>query len=87
MSASGVTMSKADNLIHGPSVLRWVPTTDVHRVAVAERADEIVYCAEEEYEDGLIQVLVCWRPKQLPKQANADVPTYLTPVVSYWKTK
>lgn len=79
-------MSKEDNLIHGPSVLRLVPTSDVHRVAMSGPS-EIVYCAEEEYEDGLVQILVCWRPLPKPKQANADVPTYLTPVASYWKTK
>ena len=81
-------MSRPLNKDHGPSVVRWIPTTDDHRAALSDPNAEIVYVAVEEYKDGLCSVNVCWRPSMPPTPPNVkkpEQPTYVTSVVLYWK--
>jgi hypothetical protein len=81
-------MSAEDNKLHGPSVLRFVETEEWHRTALPHPAsDEVVYVANEVFEDGLTRVLVCWRPTTKPNTPAKDVKTCLTPIVSYWESQ
>jgi hypothetical protein len=75
----------SDNLnkLYGPSYTKFIPTTDDHRAALSTPNAEIVYVVEEHFEQGLVTLLICWRPHQAPSKPNqkkVEQPTYLTPV-------
>lgn len=83
-----------ENLIHGSSTLRVVPTQDWHRTAMSDSTlkdplFELVYVAEETFEDGYVSTNVCWRgtdPAYIPKKGvNPTSVSYLTRIV--WTVK
>lgn len=83
-----------ENLTHGPSVVRVLPYSEDHKVALraedlANPLCEFVYAAIEEFEDGYACKLICWRipdPTWKPTKGGGkrELKTYLTPVV--WDT-
>lgn len=74
-------MSTEDNKVHGPSTLRVIQTTDDHRASLSDTNAEVVYVAEETYEDGYVCVRICWRPSYLAGSPKSEQITYLTPIV------
>jgi hypothetical protein len=89
-------MNDNANAIHGASRVTWIPTTDEHHAAMSEATlrdpqYEIVYVAEEHFEDGYASLNICWRcsdPTFKPKfkGEKAQPKTYLSRVV-WWTTK
>lgn len=87
-------MATEDNILHGPSVVRVLPYSDEHLVAMRDEdlknpEFEFVYAAIEEFEDGYACKLICWRipdPFWKPAKGAGKRPpkTFLTPVV--WDT-
>jgi hypothetical protein len=84
-----------ENALHGPSVVRRIPTTDAHHAAMSEGTlrdpqYELVYVAEEDFEDGYVSLNICWRcsdPHFKPKfkGEKSQPKTYLSRVV--WFTR
>ncbi len=78
-----IKMAREDNHEHGLSRLLVTETTDDDRASLSDTNAEIVYVAEETYEDGWVCRRICWRPSHLAGSPKKDQVTYCTPIVWY----